>query len=112
MPLVGQVVQVRTPAGPDSYEDDDSSALAAEIAVNAGAQLHSFHDIGDEDWAYFDALSGAVYTISTDNLDPFCDTVLMLYDTDGSTVLASTDEEFYGGAEVIEWLLSQHRSPR
>jgi hypothetical protein len=75
----------------DAYEPDNNSASARWITVNGAAQTHNFHENGDVDWAKFAVTAGSAYTITTSNLGGN-DTVLYLYDTDGTTELASNDD--------------------
>jgi Zn-dependent metalloprotease len=90
-----------TPGTPDNYEEDDTPAQAS---VLAGTQAdHNFHDAGDEDWAQFSATVSANYVLETLNLGSRSDTVLYLYDTDGSTLIASNDDNGGTLASRIEW---------
>jgi C1A family cysteine protease/predicted secreted protein len=75
----------------DAYEPDDTFNEASTITVNGAAQHHTFHEDDDVDWAKFSVTAGDVYTITTSNLGANNDTVLQLYDTDGTTELASND---------------------
>jgi len=77
---------------PDGYEEDDSAAAASSIATDGSPQDHNFCPAGDEDWAKFTVSVGLTYTIQTANLGPECDTMLTLYDTDGTTQLAFNDD--------------------
>lgn len=73
----------------DLFEDDDSSATATPITVGA-TQVHNFcHD--NSDWLQFDATQGSVYKITTSALGVEADTQLILYDTDGSSILLFHD---------------------
>lgn len=76
----------------DSFEPDNSPAEASLIAANGAAQSHTLHVSGDEDWIAFDAEQDNVYTATTFNLLLDTDTVLRLYDVDGSTLLAINDD--------------------
>jgi C1A family cysteine protease len=75
----------------DPYESDNDYTSANWITINGGVQHHSFHQNGDEDWAKFSVTAGTAYTITTSNLGASNDTVLELYDTNGTTELASND---------------------
>jgi len=73
----------------DLFEADDSSATATPITVGA-TQVHNFcHD--NSDWLQFDATQGSVYKITTSALGVEADTQLILYDTDGSSILLFHD---------------------
>jgi hypothetical protein len=76
----------------DTYEPDDAYTIAEQITVSGAAQTHNFHTAGDEDWAKFTVTAGSVYTITTSNLGGSNDTVLELYDTNGTTMLTSNDD--------------------
>ncbi|MBU0490215.1 MAG: peptidoglycan DD-metalloendopeptidase family protein [Chloroflexi bacterium] len=106
-------------ANADAYEPDSTPAAAQPIALDQ-TQQHNCHGLGDQDWLAFAAQSGVTYTIWTSNLGPAADTYLYVYDTDGTTLLASNDD--YGGslASQIEWtapaagtyyVLVQHWNP-
>lgn len=77
----------------DQYEPDNSPEEAKAIGVNGPAQTHSFDPQADQDWMWFQATRGVTYTIRTFNLVRDTDTVLSLYDTDGSTLLAINDDD-------------------
>jgi len=89
--------------GADAYESDDTPGTAKWITVDGGAQARGFHDNGDLDYIKFNATAGETYTIYTYNLGD-SDTILTLYDTDGTTYIDSDDD---GGIEslasLIEW---------
>lgn len=76
----------------DSYETDDDSLSARPITVTDAAQTHNFHVAGDVDWVKFTATEDQTYSAMTSNLDNGNDTVLELYSTDGTTMLAWNDE--------------------
>ena len=80
---------------PDTYVPDDSPSQANTITVNGSAQTHNFYVAGDNDWVKFWAANGRSYVIETFNLGGFCDTLLFLYDTNGTTLMAYNDD--YGG---------------
>ena len=92
--------------GPDAYEEDDAYWQASVIAINdPSPQTHGFHDEGDKDWVEFFGIEEEVYTIETSTLGSQCDTVIELYDTDGSTMLLSEpkDDGGPGQDEVLDW---------
>ena len=73
----------------DLFEDDDSSAAATPIALGE-TQIHNFC-FDNSDWLRFDAMQGAVYKITTFSLGAEADTQLILYDTDGNSILLFHD---------------------
>jgi hypothetical protein len=90
----------------DEYENDDSSGQAKDIQAGGPAQRHDFCPAGDEDWGKFDATAGTGYTLETSNLASDSDTVLCLYDTDGSTQIQCDDDGGEGDGSRITWLSS------
>jgi hypothetical protein len=73
----------------DPFEADDSSETATIINVGE-TQVHNFcYD--NSDWLQFDAIQGSVYKITTSLLDAEADTQLILYDTDGDSILLFHD---------------------
>jgi hypothetical protein len=73
----------------DLFEPDDSSATATLFTVGQ-IQVHNFC-FDNSDWFQFDAVQGNVYKITTFSLDAETDTQLILYDTDGSSILLFHD---------------------
>ncbi len=78
----------------DKYEPDDTCDDANEIAVGT-SQAHNFHGPcgDDEDWVWFEAVGGNVYTIWTFNLEGSNDTTLCLYDEDGNPLDVCNDDD-------------------
>ncbi len=76
----------------DAYEADDTYTTAKTIIVNGAAQTHNFHVAGDVDWAKVAVSAGSAYTITTSNLGASSDTVLALYDANGTTKLEENDD--------------------
>ena len=97
-----------TPAA-DSYEPDNTTAQARWITVGGSAETHNFHIAGDQDWVKFNAQVGLGYRIETSNLGPRCDTVLSLFDVDGTTLLRYNDD-YNGLASGIDWAPSRSGS--
>ena len=79
----------------DSFEPDDTYATASPIVVDAAAQQHTIFPEGDEDWVSFAVNAGQTYTIETASGTPAedVDTVLYLYDSDGTTQIDSDDDD-------------------
>ncbi len=78
----------------DPFEPDGSAATASPIVVDAAAQQHTIHVTGDQDWVSFPVTAGSTYTIQTADGTPSesLDTVLYLYDADGTTQLDYNDD--------------------
>jgi hypothetical protein len=75
----------------DAYEPDNAYTGAKWITVNGTAQTHNFDVAGDVDWAKFSVTAGSAYTITTSNLGGSNNTILELYDTNGTTKLRDDD---------------------
>jgi hypothetical protein len=89
---------------PDVHEPDGDPASATPIEVGGKPQQHSFCPETDTaDWVSFQAQGGQSYEIATLELEPYCDTVIKLYDTDGQTLIAQDDDGGAGFASRIEW---------
>ncbi|MBN1798601.1 MAG: hypothetical protein JW822_08480 [Spirochaetales bacterium] len=65
----------------DAYEalDDDDFDTTNEIIVDAAAQEHTFHVMGDQDYMLVNLSAGTTYTIETHFASTGVDTVLYLY---------------------------------
>lgn len=89
---------------PDAYEADDIADTARWIATDGRSQFHNIHAEGDQDWIKFYAAAGVTYTLVTTNTGGHADTVLYLYDTDGSTIIDFNDDypEMWP-ASLVEW---------
>lgn len=94
----------------DTYEADNEAGQARSIAPGQ-SQAHNFCGVSDEDWVKFRARAGQRYVLETGNLGFTTDTVLTLYDADGTTVLAENDDIAYPGnlASRVEWIAPQDR---
>ncbi len=101
---ISYTVQI-CPVGMDEWEIDDTVAAANSISTDGTAQTHNFDVTGDRDWVKFDVVKGQRYIIQTWNVGGYADTMLYLYDTDGSTLLAFNDDfDGLGWASQIEWV--------
>jgi YVTN family beta-propeller protein len=78
----------------DSFEPDNTPAQAA-IMNTAGitAQNHNICPNGDKDWSTFYVAGPQTLTLETSRLLGGTDTMLYLYDPDGSTLLAFNDDK-------------------
>jgi hypothetical protein len=63
----------------DDYESDDTCDQAKPIQINGGAQAHTFHQQGDTDWVWFDAVAGTTYIVQTANTEANADTSLEIH---------------------------------
>lgn len=57
------VLYVATTVSGDQYEADDSCSNAKAVAIDGATQEHTFHDPGDIDWLYFNAIADTTYHI-------------------------------------------------
>ncbi|MBN2004934.1 MAG: VCBS repeat-containing protein [Anaerolineae bacterium] len=77
----------------DAYEVDDTLAQANPIPTDGTPQVHTFHRPGDEDWVSFAVDNFSVaYDIETFDVSEGMDTVVYLYDSDGTTLLDWDDD--------------------
>lgn len=92
---------------PDEYEPDDAPAQATWVIPNNAPTSHTFNPAGDRDYVRFQAVAGMTYILSTDDLTAGADTVLTLWDQDGTTRLAYNDDDpapDRGLASRVEWV--------
>lgn len=76
----------------DTYEADNGAASARAVAVGA-SETHTFFGAGDVDWFSIAVTNGTKYTFGTSALGDGCDTLMTLYDTNGTTQLNQNDDE-------------------
>ncbi|MEM7125928.1 MAG: trypsin-like serine protease [Chloroflexota bacterium] len=88
----------------DLYESDDEQSQGARIKPSGSTQLHTFHHPQDQDWLLFYGIAGVPYRVETFNLEGSTDTVLALYDQDGTTLLQQDDDNGTGFASRIDWV--------
>lgn len=81
-------LSVTTPG--DSYEPDNTSAVATQIPTDGSAQRHSIDPYADLDWVKFDVSAGLTYQITAGSDTKQNVTDLVLYDTDGATPIGGT----------------------
>lgn len=104
------VVSHRSTAGQGSYKvtamrvvDDhgDSAMQATPLTVGGPALAGSNEVSGDVDFFSFSASDGQTLSIQTSDLGSGSDTIIRLYDRDGSTQIAFDDDGGGGGASRI-----------
>ena len=74
---------------PDGYEPDDSP-MAATVITLGPSPNHSIFPASDEDWFTFTLTSSAAIILETSG--PTGDTVMALYESDGTTLITSNDD--------------------
>jgi hypothetical protein len=91
----------------DAYEPDDTTAQAKLIQLNT-QQVHVLcHPDGtrDTDWVLVEVSAGKVYTFQTSDLATSVDTIISLYNSDG-TKLAESDDYNSSLASRIDYSFS------
>lgn len=86
----------------DVYESNNSHTEAHSIPTDGTLQLHYFCSADDEDWAWFVGIATYTYEILTSELNN-CDTMLHLFSSDGTTLLASDDNSGGDYASLIAY---------
>lgn len=76
-------------APPDSYEPDDTAAQATALLAGT-PQDHSISPAGDVDWYVFVLTTGSDVVLETSG--PTGDTVMTLYQSDGTSQIAMNDD--------------------
>jgi len=90
---------------PDGFETDDTAKDATCFNLNAITfQMHNFHKKNDADWVSFYA-SQSLEAVEIKIYDPGekCDTVITLYNTDGTTVLRESRHAMSNGTHLMSW---------
>jgi Cys-rich repeat protein len=87
----------------DALEDDDSADEATLVNVGAAPVAHNL--CADADWIAFQAVAGRAYTLSTSALQGGADTVITLFDVDGTSPLDANDDGPNGlASEIAGWV--------
>jgi hypothetical protein len=89
--------------GADPYESDDTLSEASLIDTDGTPQDHTIHTTTDVDYVRFVAEGGLEYAIETGNLLGDCDTVIYLYDGDGTELAYDDDAAKEEYASLIVW---------
>ena len=90
---------------PDTYEPDNSYGEAQVVIVDpiVPSQQHTFHQYFDEDWLKFHCVQGGNYRIFATPSSGNSDKVIELYNTDGTSLLARSNNFGPGEGEVLGW---------
>jgi hypothetical protein len=94
-------------------EDDYANSQSEEppLLTTDGTEVSGqFESPGDEDWFRFEVEAGRRYIIETVNLSAGCDTVMEIYESDGTTLLAYDDDSGGGSASRLEGLINNSRT--
>lgn len=92
---------------PDPFEPDNQPVDAQAVPTDGAPQLRTISPTNDQDWFYFMADSGESFRIETFDLGPVSDTVLCLYDSDGTVALACDDDGGAGLGSRLQWRASR-----
>lgn len=94
---------------PDAYEPDNSFHEAQLVLVNpkVSPQQHTFHQFFDEDWLKFYGNRGGNYRIFAVPGSDSSDTVIELYNQEGTGLLVRVNEFGPGEGEVLGWKCPQ-----
>ncbi len=92
------------PPAPDSFEPDDTSALAKPLPTDGTLQQHSIHAPGDVDWVTITVQANTAFRLATAGQ---CDTVLTLFGPDRQTMLAEDDDSGQNGTSIIVYTFTQ-----
>ena len=87
----------------DDSEPNDTYDAASALTPNGGPHGQLLDIQQDEDWFRLEAVPGFWYTIQTSDLSTGVDTVLELYDQDGTTELAEDDNSGGDLASQLLW---------
>jgi len=90
----GTVVIAAFPTAIDGFEGssgDNASNHPSSTLVDQGLQTRTIYPQGDEDWVQVALEAGKTYEVFATNLNYTADTVIELYKSDGTTLVASND---------------------
>ena len=80
--------------GGDTFEPDNGPATAQQLDGPISIQMHTFHEMGDQDWVRLDVEEGKEYLFLTARMTetvPFLRTVIWLFDANGRTPITYTE---------------------
>ncbi len=86
-----RTISLVSTASPDFFEPNDTANQATQLAVDGTAMIHQSWKKGDIDWVWFQGTKGFLYELVTDNLSFFADPKMQLYASNGTTLLAESD---------------------
>jgi len=91
--------------GEDGFEPDNVMEEATEVAVGGDQQEHTLHGTcgGDADWFFFRARSYYAYNIQTSGLGGGNDTMVCVYDEDGTELACNDDDPDHYPASRLHW---------
>ncbi|MFP4393956.1 MAG: PKD domain-containing protein [Anaerolineales bacterium] len=88
-----------------NWPDDAPDRCPGWLIEPGAAHRENFDHYDDRDWFVFQATAGLSYTLRTDDLEIYADTVITLYDSACTTPLAYNDDIAYPNdlASEIKW---------
>jgi hypothetical protein len=89
--------------GADRFEPDDNLAQASLIETDGTLQTHTLSPAGDRDYVSFEVETGTRYVVETGGLGADCDTLLTLYDEEGTELARDDDGAEEALASLISW---------
>jgi hypothetical protein len=96
--------------GGDAFEPDNYPADAQQLAGPISHQMHTFHEMGDQDWVRLDVEQGKEYMFLTGRITttvPLLKTVIWLFDGDGRTPITYTESTEPGWQPWEEFVFEQ-----
>ncbi|MCP4167687.1 MAG: hypothetical protein GY759_17605 [Chloroflexi bacterium] len=90
-------------AAADAYEPNDLLSSARPLLTPARISDLSYHQAGDQDWFVFYTPAGVHYHIYTDQLSADGNTLLALYDSDGTEILRNDNGGEGAQSSSINW---------
>ena len=111
--IVSEAIFVPEPANPivleqcygciNDAQESNQNCYVSSATITGGQKKHNNFCNDADDWFVFNACGGRQYTIETLNLGTAADTVLELYGTDCTTLIASDDNGGGGLSSRIVW---------
>jgi subtilisin-like proprotein convertase family protein len=99
-----QLMQVLVNSGIEYFDDvheNDGTSASAKPKLIGSEYHHTYFGQGDEDWSSFNLIAGTDYIFKTLDLSDWADTMLELFDTDGTSILDSNDNRAEGFKESL-----------
>lgn len=90
----------------DSNEPDNTRETARPLASDGTKQQHNICPANDQDWVAFTVNANTPYRLETTDVGAEADTMLEVYDANGTT-LAKNDDHTPGGASQIAYTFAQ-----
>ena len=92
------------PAPGPSAGDDHGNDAAGATRINLNAAAAGRITAGDQDWFKVDLAAGQTYVLRTGDLSQDMDTILALFDRDGTSEIANNDDSNQGAGGLTSWI--------